>query len=489
MDALILLLLGLLLGITLFAAVQRIRMKTYHDLAEKIVQCAEDKAKEQKIVQDRRFKEEMAAVENERMRLLQQKEKLEQALLLSSQLEKQLKKKHESYEKKEKKIAELEAKCEERLENIAKLTRQQARKELIEAFQQETEQECSLYKKNRIEEVEQEAEKEAKRLITIALERMQENQASPSSLTMMKLPDETSKGKIIGRDGKNIATLENCLGVTLILEDQNLLFISSFDPVRRHVAELTLKELLLCGRINPTKILDTYAACRSHFDEQCISIGKQSAEHLEIYDFSKELLRVLGSLKFRTSFGQNVLQHSVEVALLMESLAKELKLCAPLAKRIGLLHDIGKALDHTYGPSHALAGYNFVKKEYPDEKVANGVGAHHKEQEAFSPEAFLCGIADAFSAKRKGARENSPEIFCRRLETLEKMALEEEGVEAAYAMQGGRELRLFVSPDRIDEGGCDLLAKRLRERIEGMKLGPKVEISVIRETKASCLSC
>lgn len=372
------------------------------------------------------------------------------------------------------------------LERMSGLSSSEAKELLIQQITNEAKAETSLLVRKAKKEAEEEADREAARVISTAICRLAVPCVSESTVNTVALPNEEMKGRIIGREGRNIRALEQATGINFTIDDTpGAVVLSGFDPIRLHIAKLTLTDLLQDGRIHPTRIEEAVEKAKSNIQKMIKQYGEDAALRVGALNLNGELIQLLGRLRFRFSYGQNVLDHSLEVSHLMGLMASELGLDVRLAKRIGLLHDIGKAISHEVEGTHAIIGHDLALKYGESKEVANGIGCHHFEMEATTIEASLCSAADAMSASRHGARSEPVEEYIKRLQKLEEMAFEFPGVERAFAMQAGREVRVVVLPDQINDEGTEQLAKELTKRIENELNYPgKIKVTVIREKRA-----
>ena len=372
-----------------------------------------------------------------------------------------------------------------RLQVLAGMTAEEARREILQHQEQEARADAAGITRRMQEETRENAEREARRLITMAVQRY----AAPHTAEMMTctvpLPGDDIKGRIIGREGRNIRALETATGVNLLIDDTpEAVVISGFDPIRREVARQALELLVADGRIHPARIEEVVAKVQEEMEASIRQCGEKAAYDARVQGVDPELLRQLGRLKFRTSFSQNVLQHALEVAHLMGMMAAEMGLDAALARRVGLFHDLGKSADHEVEGAHAAIGAEILKRYHEDPIVVNAVGAHHGEIEAHSLYAVLCSAADAISSSRPGARVESAEIYLQRLEKLEAIANSMPGVRKTFAVQAGREVRVMVDPLQIDDAAAMLLARDISKRIETeLRYPGQIRVVVVRETR------
>ncbi|MDP1879648.1 MAG: ribonuclease Y [Parachlamydiaceae bacterium] len=371
------------------------------------------------------------------------------------------------------------------LEKASGLSSIEAKELLLSRLTNEVKTEAANLIRKTKKEAEEEAEREAATIIATAINRMAVSCTSETTVCTVAIPNEEMKGRIIGREGRNIRALERETGVNFIIDDTpGAVVISGFDPIRKQIAKAALTELVQDGRIHPTRIEEAVEKATINMHKLIKQNGEDAALRTGTMNLHPELINLLGKLKYRFSYGQNVLDHSVEVSHLMGLMAAELGLDVRLAKRIGLLHDIGKALTHEVEGSHAIIGHDIALKFGETKDVANGIGCHHQEMAPLSIEADLCSAADAISASREGARIEAVEEYIKRLKTLEEMALEYPGVDKAYALQAGREVRVVVLPDKIDDAGVLTLARDLTKRIEQeLRYPGKIKVIVIRETR------
>ncbi len=391
-------------------------------------------------------------------------------------------------------LAELEAAIESdraaALERVAGLSAEQARAEVVAQIEHSAKREAALTVREIEREARDEGEARARRIVTLAAQRIASEQTAESSVAVLHLPDDSMKGRIIGREGRNIRTFEAVTGVNLLIDDTpEAVLLSSFDPVRREVARMTLQALVDDGRIQPSRIEEVYERSRLEVDAVCLRAAEDALVGLGLGDMHPDLIALLGRLRYRTSYGQNVLGHLVEAAHLAGIMAAELRLPIEHAKRCALLHDVGKALTHEVEGSHALIGAEVARRYGEHEDVVHAIEAHHNEVEVRTLEAVLTQTADAMSGGRPGARRESLEHYVERLERLEQIALSYRGVDRVFAMQAGREVRVVVLPDEVDDIGAQVLARDIAAEIEHELTYPgQIRVTVVRESRATGLA-
>ncbi|WP_406567683.1 ribonuclease Y [Actinoallomurus soli] len=373
------------------------------------------------------------------------------------------------------------------LEQAAGLTADQAKSELVSLIENQAKREAALITREIENEARDEGEKRARKIVTLAIQRVASEQTAESVVSVLHLPSDEMKGRIIGREGRNIRSFETTTGVNLIIDDTpEAVLLSCFDPVRREVGRLTLEKLVLDGRIHPQRIEEIYEHSKTEVEQRCVRAGEDALMELGLTDMHPELITLLGRLRYRTSYGQNVLAHLIESAHLAGVMAAELKLPVPLLKRCTLLHDIGKALTHEVEGSHALIGAEIARRYGEDEDVVHAIEAHHNEVEVRTVEAVLTQAADAISGGRPGARRESLEAYVKRLERLEEIAATREGVEKVFAMQAGREIRVMVRPDSVDDLQAQVIAHDIAKQVEEELTYPgQIRITVVRESRAT----
>jgi len=373
----------------------------------------------------------------------------------------------------------------EKLQRVAGMTREEARRTLLLRMEQEVHGEIGSLIRRLQEQAKETAEREARNIVACAVERYSASHASEMMTSTVDLPSDDMKGRVIGREGRNIRALEAATGVNLLIDDTpEAVVISGFDPIRREVARLALEQLVADGRIHPARIEEVVTKVQEDMEENIRKAGEEAAFQAGVQEVDPELLRKLGRLKYRTSYSQNVLQHSLEVSQLMGVMAGEIGLDVTIAKRIGLFHDIGKAMDHEVEGGHAAIGADLLKRAGESPMMVNAVAAHHEEIEAESLYAVLASAADAISSSRPGARSETTNIYVKRLEKLETIANEFEGVRKSYAIQAGREVRVVVEPDKVDDNDAMILARNISKKIESdLQYPGQIRVTVIRETR------
>lgn len=419
-------------------------------------------------------------------RLVKKEESLERDLHSVRTKENRLNEEAALLKKKEDEIGGLKQEAAAIVERNAGLTPEAARamiiKKVQEDHQKDLAQTIQKLEKERVEEL----EKKSLDILTTAIQRYSRSHVAEVTTSIFHLPNEDLKGKIIGREGRNIKALERLTGVEFIIDEApDYIVVSSFDPMRREVASLTLEKLLKDGRIQPARIEEKVEESKNELTKRAFDIGEQAAHEVGIYDLPKELIQLLGRLHFRTSYGQNALVHSIEAAHIAGMLASELGVNADIARKSALLHDIGKAIDHEVAGSHVELGQKILKKYNLNEKIIHAMESHHEDYPFSSPESYIVAAADAISAARPGARRENIDNYIKRLEELEKIAGEFGGVKQAYAISAGRELRIFVTPEKMDDFAAFQLARDVANKIEGeLKYPGEIKVTVIREMRA-----
>ncbi|MDI6815853.1 MAG: ribonuclease Y [Actinomycetota bacterium] len=492
-------------GVATGYAIRRIsseaKIASAEEAAKRILSDAEKEAEQRKKEALINAKDEIHAIRSDNEREMRDRRNEIQ------RLEKRLTQKEESLDSrsngldrrergltdKEKEMAKIEGELSEiyekemrLLEQIAGLTAQEARQLLLKRVEDETRHETAMMVREIEAKAKDEADKKSRDIIALAIQRCAADHVAETTVSVVPLPSDEMKGRIIGREGRNIRTFENISGINLIIDDTpEAVILSSFDPVRREIARLTLERLIADGRIHPARIEQMYEKAREEVDAHIREVGEQATFDTDIHGLHHELIRVLGRLKYRTSYGQNVLQHSIEVAHLAGIMAAELGADVKLARRAGLLHDLGKAIDHEVEGPHAVIGAELAKRFNEHAQIVHAIGAHHGEIDPNTVEAVLVQAADAISGARPGARRETLESYIKRLEKLEAIAESHSGVEKCYAMQAGRELRIMVKPAGIDDAMADLMARDIAKQIEGeLEYPGQIKVIVIREHRA-----
>jgi ribonuclease Y len=499
--------LGLLLGSVLLLLLQRFKLRHFKQIAHQLIKTAEQEAEElkkagkleikrQQIEQQRQFETQWqnerrkAHLAEERLKAREDKlegrfQHVEKKMAEIERREAELLRGKQRLEDEQKDLTQLQLKLLNDLEKSSGLSAKEAKQQLLNQLESEIKNETALLVRRTIKEAEDAAEEQACKILATSINRLAVSCVSESTVHTVSIPNEEMKGRIIGREGKNVRAFEKMTGINIIIDDTpSAVVLSGFDPVRMQVAKTALTDLIHDGRIHPTSIEEAVEKAKMQVQKAIKHYGEEAALRAGISNLHPELIALLGKLKFRFSYGQNVLEHSLEVAHLMGLMCAELGLDIQLAKRIGLLHDMGKAVSHEMEGSHALIGHDLALKYGESRLVANGIGCHHKEMEAISIEGSLCGTADALSASRYGARSESVETYVKRLKQLEELAEGFTGVERAYALQAGREVRVTVLPDQIDDEGVTSLARHLTKKIEQELSYPgKIKVTVVREKR------
>ena len=435
---------------------------------------------------DKEVKERRSELQRLERRLDQKEESLDRKLNSVEKKEEELRSKEEENSKFREELEKLEQKQLMELERISSMTSEEAKDVLLQRVRNEIEHEMIAMVKDMENQAKAEAEKKSREIVTLAIQRYAADHVSETTVSVVSLPNDEMKGRIIGREGRNIRALETLTGIDLIIDDTpEAVIISGFDPIRREVARLALEKLVSDGRIHPARIEEIVEKTRKEVDAQIKEEGERATFDSRVHGLHPDLVVLLGKLKFRTSYGQNVLQHSIEVSHLAGMMASELGLDVNFAKRAGLLHDIGKAIDHETEGSHVHIGAELAKKYKESGNIVNGIEAHHGDVDFQTLEAVLIQSADAISAVRPGARRETLEAYVKRLENLENIADSFEGVEKSYAIHAGREIRIMVKPDRIDDYTSIQVARDIVKKIEGeLEYPGQIKVTVIRETRA-----
>ena len=447
---------------------------------------AKDEIHKSRTEYEKEVKERRAELSKQERRLQQKEESLDKKTDAFERKEEELAKKLE-------KVAETQAEAEQAkaaqmkaLEVISGLTQEQAKQHLLQSVEEEVRHETALKIKEIEQQMKDEADEKAREILSIAIQRCAADHAAETTVSVVALPNDEMKGRIIGREGRNIRTLETITGVDLIIDDTpEAITVSSFDPVRREIARLALEKLIADGRIHPTRIEDMVEKARKEVDRTIREEGERACYETGVHNLNPEVVKILGRQKYRTSYGQNVLNHSIEVSHIAGLMASELGVDVALAKRAGLLHDLGKSIDHEVEGSHVQLGADLARKYKENPVVVNAIEAHHGDVEPKTIIAVLVQAADAVSAARPGARRENVENYIRRLQKLEELTGSYPGVEKAFAIQAGREVRIMVKPEEVTEDNMIILARDVAKKIEAeLEYPGQIKVNVIRETKA-----
>ena len=435
-------------------------------------------------------KQRRADLERREVRTAEREERLDGEMRRLDQVGKELDQIRKELDCRRADLDRLDEQHREALERIAGLTADEAKAELVTTIETQAKREAAVVVRDIEIDAKKEGQRRARKIITLAIQRVASEQTSESVVSVLHLPADEMKGRIIGREGRNIRAFENVTGVNLIIDDTpEAVLLSCFDPVRREIGRLTLERLVADGRIHPQRIEEVFEQSRQAISELCVRAGEEALIDLGITDLHPELTQLLGQLRYRTSYGQNVLKHLVESAHIAGMMASELGLDPALMKRGTLLHDIGKALTHEVQGSHALIGAEIARRYGENEDVVHAIEAHHNEVEVRTVEAVLTQAADAISGGRPGARRESLEAYVRRLERLEQIAQAQPGVEKVYAMQAGREIRIMVKPGVVDDVGAQVIARDVARQVQEELTYPgQIRVTVIRESRATELA-
>ena len=456
------------------------------DEAKGVLNEAQEEARKIKNSADAEYRERRSEVQRQENRLSQKSESLDRKLETVEQRERGLAGKEKEIESTRSQLGELKSRQLQQLELISGMSSNEAKNQLIEAMEVEIKQETSRRLREWEIGLKEEADEKARDILSQAIQRSASEIVAETTVAVVPIPSDEMKGRLIGREGRNIRTLEQATGVDLIVDDTpEAVTLSSFDPVRREVARVALTKLVLDGRIHPARIEEVVAKAKEEVDATIISAGEQAAYQAGVHGLRPELIKLLGRLKYRTSYGQNALSHSIETAYLAGMIASDLETDVAIAKRAGLLHDIGKAVDREVEGTHAAIGADLVKQWDKSPEVVQGIAEHHLETENTSVWGFIISAADAISSARPGARRESLERYLKRMKALEDIADDFKGVEKSYAIQAGREIRILVKPEEIDDLAAMRMARDIVKKIEeGLEYPGQIKVTVLRETRA-----
>ena len=501
--------LGIVIGIIALQIVNYIKNKNKEKTADTIIASAKkeaDKIKRETVFEtkeeinklkldaDKEVKEKKNEIKEAEERLLQREKNIDKRDEMMQSREKNLEDREKNLLKKQDELQEIKEKMEnikreqlEELERISGFTKEQAKESVMKIVEEKMSKEIAAYIKEKETEAKLDVDSKAKEMLVNCMEKYAADVTNEQTVSVISLPNDEMKGRIIGREGRNVRTIESVTGVDLIIDDTpEAIVISSFDPMRREIARLTLETLIKDGRIHPARIEEVYDKMCNEVNQKIKEYGKNAIYELGLSKMDPELVEIVGKLHFRTSYGQNALQHSKEVANICGLLASELGENVSLAKRAGLLHDIGKAIDFEMEGSHVEIGVDLAKKYNENKVVINSIASHHGEVPSTSVISTIVSIADTISASRPGARNDSTENYFQRLEKIEEIGNEIQGVDKAYAIQAGRELRVIVKPEEIDDLMSYQIARSIKEKIEAEVQYPgTIKVTVIRETRAT----
>ena len=492
---------GTFIGYLVRKNISEKKIGSAEDLAKKIVEEAKkdgETAKKEKLLEakeevhksrielERESKERRNELQKYEKRLVQKEEVIDKKIQSLEHKETNLSEKLKDIIEKENQVEAVKEKQKEKLESLSGLTGEQAKEIILTNAEKEVRYEMSLMIKNIEAEAKEDAEKKAREIIAYSIQKCSADHVAETTVTVVNLPNDEMKGRIIGREGRNIRTLETLTGIDLIIDDTpEAVILSGFDPIRREVARIALEKLISDGRIHPARIEEMVEKGQKEVENAIKEEGERASFETGVHGLHPELIRLLGRLKYRTSYGQNVLKHSIEVSHLAGIMAAEIGADVRLAKRAGLLHDIGKSVDHEMEGTHVEIGMDLLRKYKESKEVIHSMSTHHGDYEAETVEAVLVTAADAISAARPGARRETLESYIKRLEKLEEISNAYEGVEKSYAIQAGREVRIIVKPENVTDEGIHLLARDITKRIENeLEYPGQIKVNIIRETRA-----
>lgn len=492
---------GILVGMMLRKRIAESKIESAENEAKRLLEIAKKEAENTKKEEIFKAKEEMLKVRNEldqeikerrgevqlqEKRMIQKEEAIEKRAGLMEHKEKELQRKHQELDSKKQTLEQAIHREMEELQRISGLTKEEAKHQLLSELEKEITDEKAKLIRDLDTKFKEDAMKNAKEVVGYAIQKCAADHTSETTVSVVNLPNDDMKGRIIGREGRNIKAIETLTGIDLIIDDTpEAVILSGFDPLRREVAKIALEKLIEDGRIHPAKIEEMVEKAKEEVEAQIKAEGERALLETGVHGLNQDLVKLIGKLKYRTSYGQNVLNHSIEVSNLARIMAEEIGADPKLARRAGLLHDIGKALDHDMEGTHVEIGVDVLKKYKENDLVINAVQAHHGDVEPKTVEAVLVQAADAISASRPGARRETLETYIKRLEKLEEIADSFEGVEKSFAIQAGREVRLIVKPDKVTDSQMVIMARDVAKKVESeMEYPGQIKVNVIRETRA-----
>ncbi len=465
--------------------IQRAKKEGESKKREMLLEAKEENHRQRQEL-DREVKERRAEISRQERRIQQKEENLDKKTEAIERKDEMIAQKEKDLEQLRQEIEEIKKKQLAVLEQMSGLSVEEAKQYLLRSIESEIRHEAALMVKEIETEAKENAEKNAKNIIAGAIQKCAADHVAETTVSVVNLPSDEMKGRIIGREGRNIRTLETLTGIDLIIDDTpEAVILSGFDPVRREIARLSLEKLIVDGRIHPARIEEMYEKAKKEVENEIKQEGENAVFETGVHGLHPEIIRLLGKLKYRTSYGQNVLKHSIEVSHLSGLIAGELGVDITIAKRAGLLHDLGKAADHEMEGSHVMIGADLAKKYKEGQDIIHAIMAHHGDVEANTLVAVIVQAADAISAARPGARRENIESYIKRLEKLEEIANSFEGVERSFAIQAGREIRIMVKPEDVKDDGIVMVAREIVKKIENeLEYPGQIKVNVIRETRA-----